>query len=378
MDMAPPQAPPAIVSTNQQEAIDVLGRLVAVQAWLSEQQEALPALPAWPSAEGRDAWLASLDAFWQQPVDEGPGSGPVSRVQALATRMASIMRDDAIMQRADGTLDTAAAALAERFARTPGGDPPPGIEVRSLRIGAVDYAGAVIVLDNGSPGPALRFMPDRGWQAFESLHMLLMQTETLLREELARRGELPGLPADDTAQVVARDRFIDSAVFQRDVFRELARRVVAVQREKVEDAWPATGDADVSSPFADEAMAAMDLHSALDIFALLAGREVRLALVLGERRLASVPVDVAQGWREAATQYWLVQQLAVSSIRHHGDEAPLSLAAWSRQELAAAFARRQIMADPDFQAGNFDTKYMERFLAKLNEERAQQVAMAST
>jgi acetyl-CoA carboxylase biotin carboxylase subunit len=38
---------------------------------------------------------------------------------------------------------------------------------------------------------------------------------------------------------------------------------------------------------------------------------------------------------------------------------------------------RQIMADPDFQAGNFDTKYMERFLAKLNEERAQAAALVS-
>ena len=32
---------------------------------------------------------------------------------------------------------------------------------------------------------------------------------------------------------------------------------------------------------------------------------------------------------------------------------------------------RRIMADPDFQAGRFDTKYMERFLAKLQEERLQ-------
>jgi acetyl-CoA carboxylase, biotin carboxylase subunit len=32
---------------------------------------------------------------------------------------------------------------------------------------------------------------------------------------------------------------------------------------------------------------------------------------------------------------------------------------------------RRILADPDFQAGNFDTKYMERFLARLQEERVQ-------
>ena len=32
---------------------------------------------------------------------------------------------------------------------------------------------------------------------------------------------------------------------------------------------------------------------------------------------------------------------------------------------------QRILADPDFQAGNFDTKYMERFLARLQEERDQ-------
>ena len=36
---------------------------------------------------------------------------------------------------------------------------------------------------------------------------------------------------------------------------------------------------------------------------------------------------------------------------------------------------RRIMADPDFQAGNFDTKYMERFLARLQEERVQEVPL---
>jgi acetyl-CoA carboxylase, biotin carboxylase subunit len=35
---------------------------------------------------------------------------------------------------------------------------------------------------------------------------------------------------------------------------------------------------------------------------------------------------------------------------------------------------RRIMDDPDFLAGNFDTKFMERFLARLNEERAQMAA----
>ncbi len=38
---------------------------------------------------------------------------------------------------------------------------------------------------------------------------------------------------------------------------------------------------------------------------------------------------------------------------------------------------RRIMADPDFQAGRFDTKYMERFLAKLQEERVQLTAVSA-
>ena len=38
---------------------------------------------------------------------------------------------------------------------------------------------------------------------------------------------------------------------------------------------------------------------------------------------------------------------------------------------------RRILADGDFQAGNFDTKYMERFLAKLQEERKQEVALGA-
>ncbi|HSM87451.1 MAG TPA: acetyl-CoA carboxylase biotin carboxylase subunit [Candidatus Limnocylindrales bacterium] len=36
---------------------------------------------------------------------------------------------------------------------------------------------------------------------------------------------------------------------------------------------------------------------------------------------------------------------------------------------------RRILADPDFQAGNFDTKYMERFLSRLQEERLREAPL---
>jgi acetyl-CoA carboxylase biotin carboxylase subunit len=38
---------------------------------------------------------------------------------------------------------------------------------------------------------------------------------------------------------------------------------------------------------------------------------------------------------------------------------------------------RRILADPDFQSGNFDTKYMERLLAKMQQEREQGAEMSA-
>jgi hypothetical protein len=347
MDTTPPQAPPALVSSTQQEAIDALGRLVVLQAWLDAQQKNLPTVPAQPFAEGRDAWLTSLDMFWQQTVEDAPGTMPVSRIDALANKLASALRDEAVIRRLDGTLDAAAANLAERFARSLGGDLPPGLEARSLRIGTVDYAGAVIVLNRDDPTLVLRFMPDRGWDAFDSLDRLHAQTEVLLRQELARWCELPGVRADDTEQVISADRFVDSQPMRADVFRVMSRRIAAVQREKIEDAWPSTGETETSPRFVDDATSALDLHDKLDIFAMLVEREARLAVALNDQRLARVPADVAQGWRNAMEGYRVARLLAASLAHHHVDAAPLTLAAWSRKELIAALSRRRIEVDPD-------------------------------
>jgi acetyl-CoA carboxylase biotin carboxylase subunit len=38
---------------------------------------------------------------------------------------------------------------------------------------------------------------------------------------------------------------------------------------------------------------------------------------------------------------------------------------------------RRILADEDFQAGRFDTKYMERLLAKIQAERDEEAAMSA-
>jgi hypothetical protein len=347
MDTTPTQAPPAIVSSTQQETVDGLARLVAVQSWLADQQRAMPALPASPIVEDRDAWLTSLDEFWQQPVSDTPGAAAMPRLDALAIRLAAMLRDDAIVRRLDGTLDATAASLADRFARSLPGHLPPGLEARSLRIGSVDYAGAVIVLERGDPSRVLRFMPDRGWDVFDSLDHLHVQTEHMLRQQLARRRDLPGVRADDTEQVLADDRFVDSLPVQGDVFRGMVRRIAALQRDKVSDAWPTINEPVTSTRFVDDATLAIDLHDKLNVFAILVEREGQLAVALNEQRLARVPADVSQGWRRAMEGYQLARRLAAASARHHADETPLTLAAWSRKELVAAFSRRRIEVDPD-------------------------------
>lgn len=345
MDMTPPQAPPAVVSSTQQEAIDGLQRLLDVQAWLAEQQAALPALPATPHAEDRTAYLAGLDAWWRQPVDGAPGTPSVARIDALATRLAATLRDEAIVRRIDGTLDDSAAALATRFARSFGGTLPPGIEARSLRIGEVDYAGAVIVGSHDPGSPTLLFTPDHGWEAFATLDTLHARTEVRLRQVMARRQTLPGVRADEAQQVVTTPRFVDSAPLHGDVFHTLASRMSELHRQKVMDAWPEAGTADASR-FADDLAAADDLHELIDVSALLGAREMRLALAASEARLARVPAEVAQGWRRAVAEYRMAGLLAVGSAQQHPADIPLDLAQWSRRELIAALSRHGIAIDP--------------------------------
>lgn len=347
MDVTPPQAPPAAVSSTQQEVIDGLRRLVGVQTWLTVQQEGMPDLPSHVTADSRDAWLTSLDAFWQQPLVDSPGQWPVSRIDALAMRMASVLRDDAIVRRLDGTLDIAAAHLAERFARTPGGGVPQGLIARSLRVGETDYAGAIVVHERDDPTIVLRFLPDRGWDVFTDLPSLHAQTEAAWRQRLARRRELPGVRVDDIERVVANEHFVDSLPLQGDVFGAMARRVVSLQREKVEDTWPATGEAEPSAWFHDRLRAALDLHDTLDIAALLVSRENHLTTSADEQRLARVPTDIAYDWREAAKGYHSALLLTASLTRHDADDAPLTLARWCRKELLTALPRRGITLDPD-------------------------------
>lgn len=347
MDTTPPQAPPALVSSTQQEAVDGLARLADTLAWIQSQQETLPALPAQATPEMLEPWLAQLGAWWSHPIEPAPGAMLSSRVDVLATRLAGVMRDDAIVRGIDGTLEARAAGMAARFARSAPGALPPGMDARALTIGLADYAGAVVVLDSNEPTLALLFMPDRGWEAFDGLEQLHRQTEARLRLVLGSGRRLSGVTVDDVERVVADERFVDSRPLGQAAFQGLAERIAALQKERVRQAWGAADTGTTTSTFIDEASAALDLHGVADIAALLSAREERLAASANEARLAGVSIDVAATWHDAAAGYFLAELEAATAARAHPDGAPLTLAQFSHRELTSALARRQFAIDPD-------------------------------
>ncbi|MET0617337.1 MAG: DUF6543 domain-containing protein [Luteibacter sp.] len=346
MDSTPPQSPPAIVADSQQETIDGLRRLVAYQSWLIDQQHALPLLPPDPRPETRESYLDRLDAFWREPIEDAPGTPSLPRTDVLATRLAATMRDEAVVRGRDGTLDASAARLAGKFARALGGGLPPGLEARALRVGDVDYAGAIVVQDRNDASIVLRFLPERGWDAFDNLEQLHAATETLWRERLAGTRVLPGVRLDDLDRVIADERFVGSAPIADDPFIHIAQRLIALQREKVADAWPA-GDERSSAAVVDELHAALSLLDKAGVASMLAERESRLRVALNERRLAQVPADVALGWRQAVGSYRTALASMVAGAQRHDGDAPLGLADWSRRELTAALVKRGVTVDPD-------------------------------
>lgn len=347
MDTTPPQAPPAIVSSTQQVAIDSLARLGGAHTWLEAQQVTLPLLPATATPEGLDGWLAQLDGWWAQPIEDAPGATPVPRIDALAGRLAGVMRDEALVRGIDGTLDARAAAMATRFARSTAGPLPPGMNARALLIGLADYAGAVVVTDSNEPSLALLFMPDRGWEAFDGLESLHRQTESRLRRVLGNGYRLAGVTVDDVERVVGDERFVDSRPLLSPAFRELAGLIVTLQKKRITDAWGTVEFPSTPAAFVDESNAAIDLHGALDIASILSARSEREARLANETRLAGVPADVRATWLDAVSGYFLAELESSHAARQEGVQAPLTLSSYAHRELADALAKRHFSVDPD-------------------------------
>lgn len=346
MDMTPPQAPPAIVSSESQASIDIVTRLDATQAWLIEQQDAYPALPDAPTPEGKDVFLAAVRAFWQAPLVDAPGAPSTTRATAFAKRMATALRDTATLRRDDGTLEPAVADLAIAASRAEQNPLPAGVRLSALIIGTSAYAGAVVVEDDSRTDLALAFTPDRGWEHFKSIDSLRQVMEHRLRETLAVESSLPGVSD------VATDAFNDATGLTTrplgdQPFQRMAERIVEVQLDKTRHAWDrlAGGESDLAD-FVDRATIASRLSSHLDIHAILAHRDASLAEALDEQRLRNVPGEVRSDWYRARADYRNTMQSMAEIRRDEGITDTLSLDDFVRAQLAARLVEAGATENP--------------------------------
>lgn len=101
MDTYPPQTPPARSQPVTEHAADVIHRTEETRQWIAAMQARAPLLPDQLSTQGLAAFTTRIDSWWLEATD-GPGSSSLE--QALATRIAATMRDDATLRGLDGTL----------------------------------------------------------------------------------------------------------------------------------------------------------------------------------------------------------------------------------------------------------------------------------
>lgn len=333
--MLPPQAPPAHIASANQAAIDTLQRLRDTQAWLVQQQGDLPELPA--GVDGRHDFLTELDAFWDATVEAAPGTSPMSRRQAMASRLAHVMRDDASLRRHDGTLPDAAAEGVASVARYSGTMLPGHLHAQELMVGNVPYAGALILSNDRDPQRVLLFTVEAGWRVFDSLDVLYRDVELLMRQQLVARDELPGIGADDILPMLS-THFLSARAIDNDLFGTLVRRLSERLRERAAAAFDRPIDASRPDQWRDDLFAAMDLAVLLDVHAIVSQRDLALAAQWQKERLAEQPTHVREHWSRMAQGYRDVSQRLGQEVR---DTMP-SLAEFAQQKLDAALREKGI------------------------------------
>jgi|GEM_PF-2469824 len=355
MDMLPPQAPPAVTHTQNQETRDAAQRLVEVQDWLLQQNGLLPTPPAATAPADLEPYLAALADFWRMPVPNAPGAPDAPRAAVFASRLAGAMKDEALLRHLDGTLDVRAKDLAASFARSHGQPLPSHVHASELVFGNVAYAGAVIVTDDRAADIALLFSPARGWEAFDSLDALYRDTEARTRRSMAAEESLPGMTADDLDNVV-NQAFVTSRPIDGPVFERLVERIVEVQADHATAAWAGADDRTDDAPASAMASGAteraaglaydMGLHHYLDIHAIVAARNERLNEAIAKEQLAYLPPDAQAAWRRAKAAYAAEQYTAEATLRRFDVDPVMPLGDFARDRLAAMLADKGITTDP--------------------------------
>ncbi|MDF4026668.1 hypothetical protein P3W24_16970 [Luteibacter sp. PPL201] len=304
--MLPPQAPPALVVSSQQDMLDTLQRLAGLQAWRGDIAQALPPLPDSPTAGERGDHLYRLAQFWHDPQ--------AARTPALGAHLAAVMRDEALLRGFDGTLDERARDMAVAFARSTERSPPTPLQGHLLMVGGMPHAGSVVV--TGAPDdPAIVFLPEVGWERFTDRQALLDAMEQRFRQAQNDGIEPPGvslLGIDDAPS----DRIVTLSALQGAPLFTLASVVIARQRERLDAAWSLLFDTTLSADERRLAIDAMRIAARLDMLPdvrrLISAHERRLLQKVTDERLAQAAPDVANDWRRSWKAYDDLQRVATN------------------------------------------------------------------
>lgn len=311
---ATPSTPPSITQSTEQAAVDAYRRIEETGLWLSEQQQALPALRDIPDHTDRETYLTALHAYWDETIDRAPGRKS-PRNTALADKLATVMTGVAVLRHQDGSLDDAALDLIRAFTVTDT-IPPPHIQVHDVRFGDAVHAGMLIAFDDRHPDLVVVFSADRGWDRFDSIDKAYDFIDRWARRTLAWRDDLPGLAKKDI------DTLSDlPAVGSRPVtgspLEAMVGRFIGMQREKLQQAWLEYAfersvqgrDLRLKERVAD----ATRLHDLFDTSAILIVREALLLQHMAQDRLDRLPADdvaafrdvngVRSAWLKAADEY---------------------------------------------------------------------------
>ena len=350
MHMLPPQAPPAIEQTTYQEATDAVARLTASQHVLDELQARLPEPVTSSMLEPVDGFLDRLSDAWHAPASNAPGATVASARATLSHTLANIIRDEAILRQKDGTLSERASQMATTFARSVSGSLSGSLHARELLVADGAYAGAVILTDDQAPDLALLFHPTRGLDEFPDLDTLHRAAEARIRTALAHEMALPGMvPADRDR--ITEARVVSSRVIEGDAFDVLAGRLIDVQEEQIDDAWPvgtgATATAAAHRLLADDVLPLLRLQGRLDVDAILAARQTRLFAALAEERLAPLPTAIQDDWRRAASALGTDMRIAAEERASQGISEPQTVEMFARGVLKTRLAAMGITEDPD-------------------------------
>lgn len=347
MDITPPQAPPAQVQSIHQEASNAFDRLVGLQAWLATEQAGMPGLPETAGPETLSPYLVAVDAYWNSPPMGGTAGS--SRRAALAGRLADAARDLAVLACEDGRLDENAMALVRSITSADGASPPPGTTVRELMFGPNAYAGALLIQDERVPERTLVFSHDRGWESFPRLRDAHAELERRARLALVHASDLPGIARQHLASV-GPNVFVDSREIGSDPFGTLADRLIAVQRDKLRQAWFEYSLADETTSraqlFVDTAFRALQLDRAFDVEAILAARHAALLDTFNAQRLEHVPAIVAADWRDASDRYVDTLGQVARRETEAGLRVPMDLPTYASTMLGERLRALGVTQDP--------------------------------